>query len=111
MQKVSRSVQAQRVSAMSFAQALYKLAEQMAEDEPDRKLRSCTLSVSERLAVGPYAWTSHPGEADMHIREVNVRCGQSTIEIYIDLPPKATGDHPEFIQKVLLYESVGASFE
>lgn len=109
---VSRSVQEQRLSAMAFAQALYGLAEQMSEDESGRKLHACTLSASDRLVVGPDAWINHPGEPDLRIREVDVTCGQSTIEIYINLPTMGTrGQQAQSIQKVLLYESVAASAE
>jgi len=99
----------ERVSAIAFAQALYKLAEQM-PDENGRKLHSCSLSVSERLPVGPHAWLVHPGKPDIDIREVDLTCTRETIQIYIDQPTEATRATASTlgIEKVLLYESVDA---
>lgn len=97
------------VSAIALAQALYKLAEQMPDEEPGRKLHSCTLSVSRRLPVGPYAWLHHPGQPDVDIREIDLTCAKETIQIYIDQPTDATQATANllWIEKVLLYESVG----
>lgn len=101
----------QGASARAFAQALYKLAEQIPDEEPGLKSHSCTLSASHRLPVGPYAWLWDPGQPDIDIREIDVTCVKETIQIYISQPTETTRTSAGIlgIERVLLYESVGSS--
>lgn len=101
----------QVVSAMAFAQELYKLAEQMPDEDSGSGLHSCTLSVSRRLPVGPYAWLRDPGQPDIEVREVDLTCTKETIQLYIDQPTDATRSNAGIlgIEKVLLYESIGGA--
>lgn len=97
-------------SAMAFAQALYNLAEQMLREDPSTRPQSCSLSTPASLYIGPYAWVRDPGQPDLDVREIDLKCPKGTIQIYINRTTDVTRGGPlrPIIERVLLYELVNS---
>jgi hypothetical protein len=95
-------------TAMGFAEALYNLAEQLKPEGTSGQSHSCTLSTSENSYVGPYAWLRDPGQPDLNVREIDLKCPKETIQVYIGQPTDVTraGGLHFAIDRVLLYESI-----
>ncbi len=95
--------------APAFASSLFDLAERLCPGDSGGGRCGCTLTVSRRLPVGPYAWLRDPGKPDVDVREVSLTCGGGTMVVHLRRPTDATKvvDHVLGIEKALLYESVG----
>jgi hypothetical protein len=94
-------------SSAAFAQALYSLAGQMPAEDTGGQSHSCVLSTLQNSYVGPNAWLRDPGQPDLNVREIDLKCPKETIQIYINEPTDVTRSRWQpIIGRALLYESI-----
>jgi len=97
-------------TALDFALSLLSAMEQTVAEKNGSPL-SCTLSVSQKAVVGPYAWTRAPGEPDLQVREMSLACPNETVRIYIQEATDVTRGTfvNEVLGKALIYEVIGST--